>query len=162
MAIGESYNLYNAIILNISKQKQDLLAVPTGSTEIRKHQHQFQFDFVSISRKFSVFKLHLEDQPDIIQGLVAFRPQAGFLECVNMEINNFNKHGIALYSGVGKSMVALCCKVSVDMGLDGYISFEAKNRLIPYYQRLGAQRMGNSKRMFMDNIAANKLIDLYF
>jgi hypothetical protein len=79
-----------------------------------------------------------------------------------MEINEFNKRGIALYSGVGKSMVALCCKVSWDGGLEGYISFEAKNRLIPYYQRLGAQRIGNTKRMFIDDAAANKLIAQYF
>ena len=154
--------LYDAVVLNATRQKENVLAVPVKTTEIRKHLHQFQFDFVAISKQYTVYKIHLESQPDIIQGLVAFRPQKGFLGCVNMEINGFNKHGIALYSGVGKSMVALCCKVSMDIGLGGFISFEAKNRLIPYYQRLGAYRIGNSKRMFIDDIGARKLIDLYF
>lgn len=79
-----------------------------------------------------------------------------------MEINEFNKRSICLYSGVGKSMVALCCKISMENDLEGYISFEAKNRLIPYYQRLGAKRIGSSSRMFIDDVAAQKLIDLYF
>jgi hypothetical protein len=79
-----------------------------------------------------------------------------------MEINGFNKRGISLYSGVGKRMVALCCKISMDIGAEGYISFEAKNSLIPYYQRLGAKLIGSSSRMFIDNIGAQKLIDSYF
>jgi hypothetical protein len=158
----KAYKLYNAIILNITRRKEDVFATPVKTSEIRKHQHQFKFDFASVSRNYVVYKIHLENQPDIIQGLVAFKSQKGFLDCVNMEINGFNKHGIALYAGVGKSMVALCCKISMDIGLEGYISFEAKNRLIPYYQRLGAQRIGGSKRMFIDEIAARKLVNLYF
>ncbi|HVU57883.1 MAG TPA: hypothetical protein VHD83_22635 [Puia sp.] len=148
--------------MNISRKKEDVLASPVSIRELRKHRHHFQFDFISGAKDFVVYKIYLENQADIIQGLVAFRSQQGFLDCVNMEINEFNKHGIALYSGVGKSMVALCCKVSLDEGMEGYISFEAKNRLMPYYQRLGAQRIGNSKRMFIDDTAAQKLIALYF
>jgi hypothetical protein len=157
-----TYRLYKAITLNISGRKEDVLASRITIRELQKYRHHFQFDFISIAKHFIVYKMCLENQPDIIQGLVAFRLQQGFLDCVNMEINEFNKHGIALYSGVGKSMVALCCKVSLDEGMEGYISFEAKNRLIPYYQRLGAQRIGNSKRMFIDDTAAQKLIALYF
>lgn len=149
-------------MLNATGNVENALAAPIKATEIRRHQHQFKFDFISISKKFVVYKVHLEYQPDIIQGLVAFRNQKDYLDCANMEINEFNKRGISLYSGVGKSMVALCCKISMDNGSEGYISFEAKNRLIPYYQRLGAKRIGSSSRMFMDDVAAQKLIDLYF
>jgi hypothetical protein len=124
------------LVLNAIGEKEDAMAAPVKTAEIRRHQHQFEFDFISISRKFVVYKIYLKNQPDIIQGLVAFRVQKGFLDCVNMEINAFNKHGISLYSGVGRCMVALCCKISIDNGLEGYISFEAKNRLIPYYQRM--------------------------
>jgi hypothetical protein len=149
-------------VLNATGKKEDAMAAPVKTAEIRRHQHQFEFDFISISRKFVVYKIYLGNQPDIIQGLVAFRYQKDYLDCVNMEINVFNKHGISLYSGVGKCMVALCCKISIDNGSDGYISFEAKNRLIPYYQRLGAKRIGSSSRMFLDDTAAQKLVDLYF
>ena len=160
--MSKVYKLYDALVLNATRKKEHVLAAPIGTPEIRRHRHQFEFDFVSISKKFTVYKLYLENQPDIIQGMVAFRYQKGYLDCVNMEINGFNKRGISLYAGVGKSMVALCCKVSMDNGAEGYISFEAKNRLIPYYQRLGARRIGSSSRMFIDDVAAQKLINLYF
>ncbi|HEV3413247.1 MAG TPA: hypothetical protein VG101_12250 [Puia sp.] len=160
--MSKIYRLYGALVLNATGKKEDAMAAPVKTAEIRRHQHQFEFDFISISRKFVVYKIYLGNQPDIIQGLVAFRYQKDYLDCVNMEINVFNKHGISLYSGVGKCMVALCCKISIDNGSDGYISFEAKNRLIPYYQRLGAKRIGSSSRMFLDDTAAQKLVDLYF
>jgi hypothetical protein len=124
--VSQIYKLNNAIALNATGKKENVLAVPVKA------------------------------------GMVAFRHQKDYLDCVNMEINGFNKRGISLYSGVGKCMVALCCKISMDNGSEGFISFEAKNRLIPYYQRLGAKRIGSSSRMFLDDIAAQKLIDLYF
>lgn len=58
-------------------------------------------------------------------------------------------------------MVALCCKISVDQGMDGFIYFDAKNRLMPYYQRFGAKHMFGL-RMIVESDAARKLIDLYF
>jgi hypothetical protein len=160
--VSKIYRLYDALVLNATGKKEDAFAAPIKAAEIRRHQHQFEFDFISISKKFVVYKLYLENQTDIIQGLVAFRYQKDYLDCVNMEINGFNKRGISLYSGVGKCMVALCCKISTDNGSEGYISFEAKNRLIPYYQRLGAKRIGASSRMFLDDVAAQKLVDLFF
>lgn len=45
--------------------------------------------------------------------------------------------------------------------MDGFIYFDAKNRLIPYYQRFGAKHMFGL-RMIVESDAARKLIDLYF
>lgn len=78
-----------------------------------------------------------------------------------MEICDANKRGNPLYNGVGKAMVALCCKVSLNEGMNGFIYFDAKNRLVPYYQRLGAKHMFGL-RMIIEPIPAQKLIDLYF
>jgi hypothetical protein len=78
-----------------------------------------------------------------------------------MEISNLNKRGIALYSGIGKCMIALCCKISFDSGFDGYITFEAKNRLMPYYKRYGAIQIG-ALRMAIETKEAQKLVDLFF
>lgn len=78
-----------------------------------------------------------------------------------MEISETNKHGKPVYNGVGKAMVALCCKVSSDCGTDGCIYFDAKNRLIPYYERFGARHIFGL-RMIMDAVNAKKLIDSYF
>lgn len=78
-----------------------------------------------------------------------------------MEISNANKHGNPVYNGIGKAMVALCCKVSYDEGMDGFIYFDAKSRLMPYYERMGARRLFGI-RMIVEPREALKLIDLYF
>lgn len=96
-----------------------------------------------------------------MQGLVAVKPSTDFLECANMEINDFNKSPISLYNGVGKCMIALCCKIAIDEGFEGYIAFFAKNQLRRYYERYGAKTL-YGLRMFIDDANAEKLIDLYF
>lgn len=58
-------------------------------------------------------------------------------------------------------MVAVCCRYSLDHGMDGYIAFDAKARLIPYYTRLGARPL-NGIRMYLDTAAALKLTAPYF
>lgn len=136
------------------------MASPATLSELSGSRHSFQFDFLTLTRKYTVYKLQVGGE-STIQGLVAFRPTTGALECTNMEICNANKHGKPVYHGVGKAMVALCCKVSLDKGLDGCIYFDAKNRLIPYYERFGARHIFGL-RMIMDSTNAKKLIDLYF
>ena len=86
----------------------------------------------------------------------------GFLYGQNMEVNNFNKKPMLLFDGVGKCMVALCCKISFDENFDGFVSFEAKNRLFPFYKRLGAKQTGTSIRFFIETQEAEKLVNLYF
>jgi len=76
--VSQIYKLYDAIALNATGKKENVLAAPVKTAEIRKHQHQFKFDFVSISKKFLVYKIHLENQSDIIQGMVAFRHQKDY------------------------------------------------------------------------------------
>lgn len=81
MAVSPIYKLYNAITLNATGKKENVLAAPIKMAEIRRHQHQFQFDFALVSRKFVIYKVHLERQSDIIQGMVAFRYQKDYLDC---------------------------------------------------------------------------------
>lgn len=59
------------------------------------------------------------------------------------------------------AIVALCCKYSFDKGLEREIYFDAKNRLFPYYARIGASRVAGL-RMIIENPAAIKLINIYF
>jgi hypothetical protein len=154
------YTLSSAFTLNATGEKVDAVASPVTHAELVASRADFQFDFRSLLKEYTVYKLQVELN-QAIQGLVAFRPTRGILECANMEICHTNKHGNPIYNGVGKSMVALCCKISQDAGLDGYIYFEAKNRLIPYYLRFGAKRCFGI-RMVIEPAEAKKLVDLYF
>lgn len=154
------YTLSSALTLNATGEKVDAVASPATLSELSGSRHSFQFNFLTLTRKYAVYKLQVGGE-STIQGLVAFRPTQGALECTNMEICNSNKHGKPVYHGVGRAMVALCCKVSLDEGLDGCIYFDAKNRLIPYYKRFGARHIFGL-RMIMDSTNAEKLIGLYF
>ena len=157
------YSLSKAIVLNTTGERYDAVAVQVNAAEIRKHEHQFEyFDFTdSIKDGYRVYKICKAGDENILQGMVALKVSTGFLECANMEVNDFNKRPICLYSNVGKCMVALCCKISHDEGFGGYIAFFAKNHLFGYYLRLGAERV-YGLRMAIDGLAAQKLIDLYF
>jgi hypothetical protein len=78
-----------------------------------------------------------------------------------METAIHNRGKSAIYTGLGKAMVALCCKISFDDGMDGFISFESKGRLTGYYARMGAKNLTHT-RMYMDEAGARKLIQKYF
>ena len=156
------YLLKNGIVYNPTGKKFNLIASPADNIEISQHADYFVFDFLKLKKEgVFVYKLYKENEEHIIQGLVAFKPSIGVLDCYNMETNLINKKPLLLYDGVGKSMVALCCKISVDLELDGFITFEAKNKLIPYYKRLGATLI-TGLRMAIDDKNAKKLIDIYF
>ena len=67
-----------------------------------------------------------------------------------------------MYQGVAGNLFAAVCQESFTKGYDGFIVFESKTNLLIHYQELlGAQRMGNSIRMFVDTQSANQLIKLY-
>ena len=158
------YTLKQAIILNATREKYNAVAMPVSKTELKKHQHQFrEFDFLNfLKNNISVYKICKQGELDILQGLVAFTQREGFVYCHNMEVNDFNKKPVLLYGGVGKCIIALCCKISHDIGNDGVINFEAKNRLFNYYRKFGALQLGGSNRFFINERMANRLIAIYF
>lgn len=159
--MNKVYTLTSALTSNASSQKYDAGAAPATEEEIRQCSDLFDFDFLNLCKDYMVYKLFMHHEPDVVQGLVGFRPTPGILECANMEISRFNKRGNPLYNGIGKALIALCCKVSMDQGMNGYIYFDAKNRLIPYYQRIGAKSIFGL-RMVIEPDNAHKLIDYYF
>ncbi|MEO7308933.1 MAG: hypothetical protein ABIX01_00935 [Chitinophagaceae bacterium] len=160
--MNEESTLHNPITLNATGTKYNAIAIAVQLTELRKNASFFQFDFMALKKEgYDIYKICRENDLEIILGLVAFRPSPGVLDCANMETSNINKSGISLYGGTGKALVALCCLVSFNMGFECYITFEAKNRLVPYYKRLGAV-MVMGKRMAIATREALKLVNLYF
>jgi hypothetical protein len=159
--MNKVYTLTSALTSNASGQKYDIIAARATEEEIKRCADLFDFDFLTLCKDYIVYKLFIEYDPDTIQGLVGFRPTPGILECANMETSSVNKRGAPLYSGIGRAIIALCCKVSMDYDMDGYIYFDAKNRLIPYYQRMGAKSIFGL-RMVIETDNAEKLIACYF
>ncbi len=159
--MNKTYLLRDAIIFNPTGKKYNAIAEAATVKEIKQQKEYFDFDFVSLFKEFTVYKICKLGDEDVIQGLVAFKPSIGILQCANMEINAINEKPLLLHGGVGKCMVALCCKISFDMGFEGYISFIAKNRLQPYYRRLGAFNT-SGLNMAIRTAEAYKLVAQYF
>ncbi|WAC15272.1 hypothetical protein [Dyadobacter pollutisoli] len=159
--MNKVYTLTSALTCNSSGQKYDAIAARATEKELKQSADLFDFDFLGLCKDYIVYKLFIDYKPDVIQGLVGFRPTPGILECANMETSHFNKRGKPLYNGAGKALVALCCKISLDHSMDGYIYFDAKNKLIPYYERMGAKSMFGI-RMAIESASAEKLVECYF
>ena len=155
------YTLKDALTFNPTGKKYNAVARIATLKEITQHKEYFVFDFEKLAKDGTIYKICKHGDEDLIQGLVAVKPSKGILDCANMETNKINKAPLSLHSGIGKSIIALCCKISFDLGFEGFICFESKNRLMKYYMRYGAQNI-SGLRMFIDTENARKLVNLYF
>lgn len=109
-----------------------------------------------------VYKLTISNNPNIIQGILSLTIEPDHVYMDLLESAPFNRGKNKLYEGVAGNLVAYACKVSFQNGLDGYLSFTAKTKLIDHYVKtLGAYHFGKHL-MIITTIAANKLIDQYF
>lgn len=109
-----------------------------------------------------VYKLTTVENPDVIQGLISVTDAGDHIFVNLVESAVFNRGKDRLYVGVGGNLFAVACQKSFDLGYDGYIVLESKTKLLNYYQDLlGAERMGNSLRMYVNTLAAYTLIKLY-
>ena len=112
--------------------------------------------------KREVYKLTIVNNPTIIQGLVSLtiKPDHIFLNL--LESAPFNIGQNKVYAGVPGNLIAFACKLSFGRGGEGFVSFQAKTKLIDHYVKtLGAMHAGGHL-MVIDTLAAQKLIDKYF
>lgn len=109
-----------------------------------------------------VYKLTIVNNPAIIQGLVSLTIKPGHIFLNLLESAPFNIGQNKMYIGVPGNLVAFACKLSFGRGGDGFVSFQAKTKLIEHYVKtLGAMHAGGHL-MVIDSLAAQRLIDRYF
>jgi hypothetical protein len=110
----------------------------------------------------TVYKLVIEGNRNIVQGLISLADSKDhiFLHLIESAPFNFGKP--KLYEGVPGNLVAFACKLSMEKGYDGFVSFFSKTKLIGHYEKtLGAIHVGGH-RMVIYTFAAEKLINQYF
>jgi len=108
-----------------------------------------------------IFKLVLQQQPSVIQGLISLSvmPDHIFMSLIETAPHNFGK--TKKYLGVPGNLVAYGCKLSFELGFDGCMAFIPKTKLIAHYEKtLGAVLFGG--RMFIQTQAAVNLIKRYY
>ncbi len=110
----------------------------------------------------TVFKLVIEGNQDVLQGLISLENMQGFVYVSLIESINYNKGINKVYEGVAGNLFAYACKVSHELGFDGFVAFDAKTALVGHYQKtLGAFTLGGH-RMIIPTQPAQILIDKYF
>ena len=80
----------------------------------------------------------------------------------SIENAKFNKGKEKLYAGVAGNLVAFVCHFSQENGFDGFVAFNAKTVLVRHYQETLMATHLRGSRMYIDNMAANRLIKQYF
>ena len=109
-----------------------------------------------------VYKLVLQNQPEIIQGLICLTNERDhiFMPLIETAPHNFGK--TKKYLGVAGNIVAFACKLSFDKGFDGYVSFKAKTKLIPHYSKTLGAKVLYGQYMEIATPASMKLVKDYF
>ena len=110
-----------------------------------------------------IYALTLKDSTDV-EGLIAlkhFRSQFfTYVELVETAPHNYGHEG--KYIGVGAHLFAIACKLSWDVGNEGYVQFVAKSALVEHYQKTLNAKCIDSQRMYIDSAGAIELIKKYF
>jgi len=96
-----------------------------------------------------VYKLLAKGHPEI-QGLISLEPikDQQYIELHLIESAPHNYGSAKRFLGVPGNLVAFACKMSFEMGFDGFVAFHAKTKLISHYiDTLGARIIYGSNRM---------------
>jgi len=161
----------------IDKLTNSLELVETGetfSTEVlplekvdlknisKKTGWKFNWNTEFIANEKQVFKLVLQQQPNVVQGLICFEKKSDhiFMHLIETAPHNFGK--TKKYLGVAGNLVAFGCKLSFENGFDGYMAFEAKTKLINHYELTLGAKILFGQRMEINTNSSIKLIKQYF
>ena len=127
---------------------------------IKKPEWLFDWKYEAKQTDKTVYKLVIEENNRIIQGLISIQDRGDHIFMALIESSKFNRGADKLYLGVPGNLIAFACKLSFDRGYAGYVSFESKTTLKEHYQKsLGAHVLfGNV--MAIDTNAAHKLINI--
>jgi hypothetical protein len=158
--------LTNSILNTISGDSFLTEVSPAGKTDLktvtRKNGWNFNWVDELKMRDRKVYKLTIKDNPNIIQGLASISDNNDHFYLHLVESAPFNLGKNKLYEGVPGNLFAFTCKLSIERGYEGFVSFQSKTRLIEHYQNtLGAIHVGGHKMVIFPQ-ASLKLINRYF
>ena len=132
------------------------------STSITPKEYKgWKFDWSKTEKNgYNIYELFLADN-DTVQGRVSLRIDGGVADVDIVETAPHNYGHTGKYQGVGGHLFAIACQVSVEAGCDGFVAFTAKSDLIVYYQKVLNAQVAGGQRMYIDEAAADILIDKY-
>jgi len=109
-----------------------------------------------------VHKLTIVNNSTVIQGLISFSIRTDHVFMHLVESAPFNIGRSKIYEGVPGNLVAFACHTSFQNGLQGFVSFISKTKLIDHYMKsLGAYHFGGHL-MVISTDPAQALVNKYF
>ena len=158
--------LTNSVVNTISGDSFPTEVLPITKADLKsitkKSGWKFNWKAEAVLQDREVFKLTIEGNPHIVQGLISITDRKDHIFLHLIESSPFNFGKPKLYEGVPGNLVAFACKESKDKGYEGFVSFFSKTKLIHHYEKtLGAEHVGGH-RMVIYADQANKLINRYF
>lgn len=158
--------LTNSIVNTISGDSFETEILPVTKDDLKAviKKSGWKFDWKGEAKlgDREVYKLTIEGNPTIIQGLLSISDYDDHVFMHLIESAPFNFGKPKLYEGVPGNLVAFACKTSVEKGYEGFVAFVSKTKLMRHYEEtLGAHFIGG-QRMAIGSEAAAKLISHYF
>ncbi len=151
LVTGDSFKTTISII-----SKADLKSVT------KKNGWVFDWKFEFNQPEREVYKLTIENNLSVIQGLISLEIKSDHIYMHLVESAGFNKGKNKMYAGVPGNLVAFACRLSFQRGYDGNVSFISKTQLVDHYiKTLGALHFGG-RVMIIEKKAALILIEKYF
>lgn len=124
----------------------------------------WKFDWsVPQNNGYEIYELYIKND-STVQGKIAlkhiFDQYYTHVDIVEAAPDNVGSDG--KYKGVGAHLFAIACKLSWDVGNEGYVQFTAKSGLVEHYREtIGAQNI-DRQIMYIDSYGAVNLIRKYF
>ena len=115
------------------------------------------------SNGYEIYELLIKGSEER-QGLIALKHIRDQLythvDVVESAPQNRGKKG--KYQGVGAHLFAIACKLSWDVGNEGFVQFKAKTDLVEHYRETLKAKNIDAQNMYIDSYAAVNLIKKYF
>lgn len=128
---------------------------------LKKNGWRFNWKIELNNPNKQVYKLIVNNE-SIIQGLISLQPVENYVEMHLIETAPHNYGKSKKYVGVAGNLVAFACKMSFELGFEGFVAFRAKTQLIQHYvDTLGAEVIFRD-RMRISGISAKKLVNSYY
>lgn len=126
-----------------------------------KDYEGWKFDWSRTEKNgYIIYELFLADD-ETVQGRISLRIDGGVADVDIVETAPHNYGHTGKYQGVGGHLFAIACQVSMEAGCDGFVAFTAKSDLIAYYQKVLNAQVARGQRMYIDEAAADILIEKY-
>ena len=135
----------NFLDFEVDRLTRSIENVATGDSFATEVSHLIKADLKQITKKNGwlfnwksefdapereVYKLTIQGNPDVFQGLVSLSIDVDHIYMHLIESAPFNLGKKKVYLGVPGNLVAYACRLSFQKGFEGFVSFHSKTQLI--------------------------------